>query len=54
MDDPKKLQEAKAKYDEQVAKVLQKMPERKADFVNTSGIPIHRVYTPWIWKGSTI
>ena len=41
-----RLKEAKAKYDERVAKVLQKMPERKADFANTSGIPVKRVYTP--------
>jgi methylmalonyl-CoA mutase, N-terminal domain len=46
MDDPKKLQEAKAKYDAQVDKVLKKMSERRAEFVNTSGIPVHRVYTP--------
>ncbi len=49
MCDPKKLEEikaSKAKYDEKVAKALQKMPERKAEFVNTSGIPINRVYTP--------
>ena len=49
MCDPHKLEEvkaAKAKYDETVAKVLTKMPERKAEFVNTSGIPIARVYTP--------
>ncbi len=49
MGDPQKLEEvkaAKAKYDETVAKVLTKTPERKADFVNTSGIPIARVYTP--------
>ncbi|MGA9820544.1 MAG: methylmalonyl-CoA mutase family protein [Desulfobaccales bacterium] len=49
MSDPQKLEEvkaAKAKYDETVAKVLTKTPERKADFVNTSGIPIARVYTP--------
>ncbi len=49
MCDPKKLEEikaSKAKYDEKVVKVLQKIPERKADFVNTSGIPINRVYTP--------
>jgi methylmalonyl-CoA mutase N-terminal domain/subunit len=46
MDDPQKLQEAKAKYDAQVDKVLKKIPERRADFVNTSGIPVHRVYTP--------
>jgi methylmalonyl-CoA mutase N-terminal domain/subunit len=41
-----RLNEAKAKYDEKVAKALQKMPERKPEFVNTSGIPINRVYTP--------
>jgi len=49
MCDPHKLEEvkaAKAKYDETVAKVLTKIPERQADFVNTSGIPIARVYTP--------
>jgi methylmalonyl-CoA mutase N-terminal domain/subunit len=49
MCDPHKLEEvkaAKAKYDETVAKVLTKMPERKAEFVNTSGIPVARVYTP--------
>ncbi len=49
MCDPYKLEEvkaAKAKYDETVAKVLTKIPERKAEFVNTSGIPIARVYTP--------
>jgi methylmalonyl-CoA mutase N-terminal domain/subunit len=53
-DDPQKLaalQESKAKYDERVAKVLQKIPERKAEFVNTSGIPIHRVYTPLEMEG---
>jgi methylmalonyl-CoA mutase, N-terminal domain len=41
-----RLKEAKAKYDEKVAKALQKMPERKAEFLNTSGIPVSRVYTP--------
>jgi methylmalonyl-CoA mutase N-terminal domain/subunit len=41
-----RLQEAQAKYGERVGKVLQKMPERKTEFVNTSGIPINRVYTP--------
>ncbi len=41
-----RIKEAKAKYDERVSKVLQKMPERKADFANTSGIPVNRVYTP--------
>jgi methylmalonyl-CoA mutase N-terminal domain/subunit len=49
MCDPKKLeslQAAMAKYEEKVTKVLQKMPERKPDFVNTSGIPLKRLYTP--------
>ncbi|MFZ2089704.1 MAG: methylmalonyl-CoA mutase family protein [Desulfobaccales bacterium] len=46
MDDLQKLQDAKAKYDAQVDKVLKKIPERKAEFVNTSGIPVNRVYTP--------
>ncbi|MCK9378373.1 MAG: methylmalonyl-CoA mutase family protein [Syntrophobacterales bacterium] len=45
-DQMERMKEAKAKYDERVAKVLQKMPERKADFANTSGIPVNRVYTP--------
>jgi hypothetical protein len=45
-DQMERLKEAKAKYDERVAKVLQKMPERKADFANTSGIPVNRAYTP--------
>jgi methylmalonyl-CoA mutase N-terminal domain/subunit len=54
MCDPKKLeslQAAQAKYDEKVGKVLQKMPERRADFTNTSGIPVHRVYTPLDLEG---
>src|SRR4030042_4217367 len=54
MCDPKKIEEikaSKAKYDEKVAKVLQKMPERQAEFVNTSGIPVARVYTPLDQEG---
>ena len=50
-DQMERIKEAKAKYNERVAKVLQKMPERKADFVNTSGIPINRVYTPLDMEG---
>jgi methylmalonyl-CoA mutase, N-terminal domain len=46
MDDPQKLKEAKDKYDAQVDKVLKKIPERRAEFVNTSGIPVARLYTP--------
>ena len=50
-DQMERIKEAKAKYDERVAKVLQKMPERKAEFVNTSGIPVNRVYTPLDMEG---
>jgi len=53
-DDPQKLvalKEAKAKYEDTVAKVLKKMPERRPDFVNTSGIPMARVYTPLDMEG---
>ncbi|MBM4302130.1 MAG: methylmalonyl-CoA mutase [Deltaproteobacteria bacterium] len=46
-----RLKESQAKYDERVAKVLQKMPERKADFANTSSIPVNRVYTPLDMEG---
>jgi methylmalonyl-CoA mutase N-terminal domain/subunit len=45
------LKEAVAKYDEKVAKVLQKIPERKKEFINTSGIPVKRVYTPLDMEG---
>ncbi|MGQ9920138.1 MAG: acyl-CoA mutase large subunit family protein [Desulfobacca sp.] len=41
-----RIKAARAKYEEKVAKSLQKMPERKPAFVNTSGIPVERVYTP--------
>ena len=54
MYDPEKmaqLKAARAKYDEKVDKVLQKMPERRQEFVNTSGIPIHRLYTPLDMEG---
>jgi methylmalonyl-CoA mutase N-terminal domain/subunit len=54
MCDPEKmaqLKAARAKYDEKVEKVLQKMPERRQEFVNTSGIPIHRLYTPLDMEG---
>lgn len=45
-DQLERIKEAKAKYEEKVAKTLQKMPERKANFFNMSGIPVQRVYTP--------
>ncbi|MFP3910996.1 MAG: methylmalonyl-CoA mutase [Desulfobacteraceae bacterium] len=42
----KSLQEVLKKWSEQVEQKVQKQPERKKEFVNTSGIPIERVYTP--------
>jgi len=54
MCDPQKMESLKvavAKYEEKVTKVLQKMPERRPDFVNTSGIPLARVYTPLDMEG---
>ena len=51
MDDLQKLAELKAKYEAAVEKVLKKMPERRAEFVNTSGIPVDRVYTPLDMEG---
>ncbi len=51
MDELQKLRELKAQYEAAVAKVLQKMPERRAEFVNSSGIPIERVYTPLDLEG---
>ena len=40
------LSDALNKWTESVEQKLNKRPERKPDFVNTSGIPIKRVYTP--------
>jgi methylmalonyl-CoA mutase N-terminal domain/subunit len=40
------LSDALNKWTESVEQTLNKRPERKPDFVNTSGIPIKRVYTP--------
>ena len=40
------LSEAFGKWTEDVEKKLSKRPERKPEFVNTSGIPVKRVYTP--------
>jgi methylmalonyl-CoA mutase N-terminal domain/subunit len=40
------LSDALNKWTENVEKTLEKRPERKPDFVNTSGVPIKRVYTP--------
>ena len=40
-----KLREEKERWDAEVAKKVQKRPERKERFENTSGIPVERVYT---------
>ena len=42
----KGLSDALNKWTESVEQTLNKRPERKPEFVNTSGIPIKRVYTP--------
>ena len=42
----KGLSDALNKWTESVEQTLNKRPERKPEFVNTSGIPIKRVYSP--------
>ena len=44
--DHEDLQSALKRWSEGVEKVLSKRPERKAEFINTSGIPLKRLYTP--------
>ena len=44
--DPSELKEAYNAWERSVEKSLNKAPERKPEFVNTSGIPIKRLYTP--------
>ena len=44
--DRKTLEKAYTKWTKKVEETLTKRPERKTGFVNTSGIPINRVYTP--------
>jgi methylmalonyl-CoA mutase N-terminal domain/subunit len=44
--DEKAISEALEKWSERVEKTLSKHPERREEFVNTSGIPVERVYTP--------
>ncbi len=49
MFDGKKIEEIKegyGKWSDKLEPILAKRPERKADFVNTSGIPVKRVCTP--------
>ena len=42
----KKLDEKYRKWSEKIEHSLAKGPERKADFINTSGIPLKRAFTP--------
>jgi methylmalonyl-CoA mutase N-terminal domain/subunit len=42
----KEINEEYRKWSEKIERTLAKRPERKDDFVNTSGIPVKRVYTP--------
>jgi len=42
----KEIEEEYRKWYEKIERTLAKRPERKDDFVNTSGIPVKRVYTP--------
>ncbi len=45
-DDIEKIRKAKEEWDEDVKKKLEKRPERKSEFTNSSGIPLDRTYTP--------
>ncbi|RLC32469.1 MAG: methylmalonyl-CoA mutase, partial [Deltaproteobacteria bacterium] len=45
-DGNRELRDALDKWTERVEEQLKKRPERKQNFVNSSGIPIKRVYTP--------
>ena len=40
------IREGYRKWSDELEPKLAKRPERKGDFVNTSGIPVNRVYTP--------
>jgi len=42
----KKLAEEYRKWSEKIGHSLAKRPERKSDFINTSGIPVKRAFTP--------
>jgi methylmalonyl-CoA mutase N-terminal domain/subunit len=44
--DRKALAKTVTEWSQRLGEQLKKRPERKADFVNTSGIPVKRVYTP--------
>jgi methylmalonyl-CoA mutase N-terminal domain/subunit len=49
--DPEFVAEEFEKWSKQLEEKLSKRPERKKDFLNTSGIPIKRLYTPLDQKG---
>lgn len=49
---PKTLFEAEKNWSERLDEKLKRRPERKEEFVNTSGIPIKRLYTPLDGEGS--
>jgi len=51
MEDFKK---AKARWDEELGRKLQKRPERKTPFENTSGVEIETVYTPLDLEGTDV
>jgi methylmalonyl-CoA mutase N-terminal domain/subunit len=42
----KKIDKEYRKWSEKIEHALAKRPERKGDFVNTSGIPVKRAFTP--------
>ncbi|MBW2341343.1 MAG: methylmalonyl-CoA mutase family protein [Deltaproteobacteria bacterium] len=42
----REIEEEYGKWSEKTERTLAKRPERKDDFINTSGIPVKRVYTP--------
>jgi len=46
VDKLKQVKEEQDKWSETVSKMTAKHPERKPDFINTSGIPLSRTYTP--------
>jgi methylmalonyl-CoA mutase N-terminal domain/subunit len=49
MFDPKKIKEIEGQvqtWNEKIEKFLSKNPERKKEFQTTSGIPVHRVFSP--------
>ncbi len=48
----KKIRTGKEQWEEKLAGTLQKRPERRPSFINTSGIPLNRIYTPLDLEGN--